>query len=171
MRPFVSFLAQWLCPSRSQYWVINSCLPYLASLLAEINRSISEKLDGLNSNFQWEPLIQSGWSWVNHQTFSASDHWVWSTCCEVLRWVLTQSFLRQAMAPFCPCLDSPMKMLEDKKPKLKKKTFHIKEIRWKKWNYELCKERGCWVHLPTSNPEVFDLQVRACSQRHVFAEC
>lgn len=35
-----------------------------------------------------------------------------------------------------------------------KKNVQVKEIRWEKWNYELCKERGCWVPLSTSNPEV-----------------
>lgn len=63
----------------------------------------------------------------------------------------TESLLRQTMTPFCPYLFSPMK---GKKTQIKKKPLQVKEIRWEKWNYELYKERGCWVPLSTSNPEV-----------------
>lgn len=98
----------------------------------------------------------------------------------------TENFLRQAMTPtpFCPYLCSSMKVLGDKKPKyIYKKTLQVKEIRWKLWNYEkwkkkvkklnyeLCKERRCWVPLPTSNPEVLiwpPAKLFECAVRYVF---
>lgn len=154
MRPFLEiFLAQWLGPSRSQYRMFNRCLLYLASLFAEISKSISWKLDGLHSVLQF-------------------SHWFRLILGKPPNILCFKSLYVKYLLVFCigylhskfagTSHDSLLFLfvLPMRHQVLGGEALQVEELQWKKWNYELCKEgnTGC-LFLSLTLKSWFDLQV------------